>query len=103
MKGIVDEVMVSGFDGIFLIVFNLVDILIYVIWKFLGFLKECVIGFGISFDIVCFCMLIVDYLKVDVCNVYGYIFGEYGDIGFLVWSYIIVGGFLIIEWISEDE
>ncbi|MBC8931863.1 L-lactate dehydrogenase, partial [Escherichia coli] len=50
MKGIVDEVMASGFDGIFLIASNPVDILTYATWKFSGLPKERVIGSGTSLD-----------------------------------------------------
>lgn len=56
--------MVSGFDGIFLIVINLVDILIYVIWKFSGLLKEWVIGSGIILDFVRFCYMLSEYFGV---------------------------------------
>lgn len=54
-KEIVIIIVDFGFNGIFLVVVNLVDILIYLIWKFFGFLKEWVIGLGILLDFVCFC------------------------------------------------
>lgn len=47
--------MKYGFNGIFLVVINLVDILIYIVWKFFGLLLNRVIGSGIFFDIVRFC------------------------------------------------
>ncbi|MBC8837839.1 L-lactate dehydrogenase, partial [Escherichia coli] len=61
MKGIVDEVMASGFDGIFLIASNPVDILTYATWKFSGLPKERVIGSGTSLDTARFRMSIADY------------------------------------------
>lgn len=103
MKGIVDEVMASGFDGIFLIASNPVDILTYATWKFSGLPKERVIGSGTSLDTARFRMSIVDYLKVDARNVHGYILGEHGDTEFPAWSHTTVGGLPITEWISEDE
>lgn len=39
-KGIVDNVMKSGFDGIFLVATNPVDILTYATWKFSGLPKN---------------------------------------------------------------
>lgn len=49
-KSIVTQVVESGFDGIFLVAPNPVDILTYSTWKFSGFPKERVIGSGTSLD-----------------------------------------------------
>ena len=49
-KSIVEQVVASGFDGIFLVAANPVDILTYSTWKFSGFPKERVIGSGTSLD-----------------------------------------------------
>ena len=43
-KSIVEQVVASGFDGIFLVAANPVDVLTYSTWKFSGFPKERVIG-----------------------------------------------------------
>ncbi len=40
MKSIVDNVMVNGFDGIFLVASNPVDILSYAVWKYSGLPHE---------------------------------------------------------------
>lgn len=61
--------MVLKFDGIFLVVINFVDILVYVIWKFFGLFKECVIGFGIILDFVCFRLLLSEVFDVVLCSV----------------------------------
>ena len=39
-KSIVEQVVASGFDGIFLVAANPVDVLTYSTWKFSGFPKE---------------------------------------------------------------
>ncbi|PGC72322.1 lactate/malate family dehydrogenase, partial [Bacillus toyonensis] len=49
-KEIIRNVMSSGFDGIFLIATNPVDILTYVTWKESGLPKERVIGSGTTLD-----------------------------------------------------
>jgi L-lactate dehydrogenase len=49
-KGIVDQVMGQGFDGVFLVATNPVDILTYAVWKFSGLPKERVIGSGTILD-----------------------------------------------------
>ena len=49
-KSIVTQVVESGFNGIFLVAANPVDVLTYSTWKFSGFPKERVIGSGTSLD-----------------------------------------------------
>ena len=49
-KSIISEIVASGFDGIFLVASNPVDILTYATWKFSGFPKHRVIGSGTSLD-----------------------------------------------------
>ena len=45
-KDVVTKIVASGFNGIFLVAANPVDILTYSTWKFSGFPKERVIGSG---------------------------------------------------------
>ena len=49
-KDVVTKIVASGFNGIFLVAANPVDILTYSTWKFSGFPKERVIGSGTSLD-----------------------------------------------------
>ena len=56
--------MDSGFDGIFLIATNPVDILTYVTWKESGLPKERVIGSGTTLDSARFRYMLGDYLDV---------------------------------------
>ena len=46
----VDQIMASGFDGIFLVATNPVDILTYATWKFSGLPANRAIGSGTSLD-----------------------------------------------------
>ena len=64
-KGIVAEVMSSGFAGIFLVATNPVDILTYAVWKFSGLPKERVIGSGTILDTARFRFLLGEYFDVD--------------------------------------
>lgn len=100
-KSIVGEVVASGFDGIFLVATNPVDILTYATWKFSGFPKERVIGSGTSLDTARFRQEIASLVDVDARNVHGYILGEHGDTEFPVWSHANIGGLQIYEWIKD--
>ncbi|MGG0176228.1 L-lactate dehydrogenase [Gottfriedia acidiceleris] len=90
-KGIIGDIMASGFDGIFLIATNPVDILTYATWKFSGLPKERVIGSGTSLDTARFRYMLGDYFNVDARNIHGYIIGEHGDSELPVWSKTNVG------------
>ncbi|MBB5173129.1 L-lactate dehydrogenase [Texcoconibacillus texcoconensis] len=85
-KGIVGDVMASGFDGIFIVATNPVDILSYATWKFSGLPQERVIGSGTILDTARFRFLLGDYFNIDVRNVHAYIMGEHGDTELPVWT-----------------
>lgn len=97
-KGIVEGIMASGFDGIFLVATNPVDILTYVVWKYSGLPKERVIGSGTILDTARFRFLLGEYFDVDPRNVHGYIIGEHGDTELPVWSNADIAGKSIAEW-----
>ena len=101
-KDIIGQIMDSGFDGIFLVATNPVDILTYATWKFSGLPKHRVIGSGTSLDSARFRQEIATLLDVDARNVHGYILGEHGDTEFPVWSHANVAGLQIYEWIKEN-
>lgn len=90
-KQIVRSVMDSGFDGLFLIATNPVDILTYVTWKESGLPKERVIGSGTTLDSARFRYLLGEYFEVDSHNVHAYIIGEHGDTELPVWSHVSIG------------
>lgn len=100
-KSIVEEIVTTGFDGIFLIATNPVDILTYATWKFSGFPKHKVIGSGTSLDSARFRQSIAELVGVDARNVHGYILGEHGDTEFPVWSHANVAGLQIYEWVKD--
>jgi len=102
-KGIISEIMNAGFDGIFLIATNPVDILTYVTWKFSGLPKERVIGSGTSLDTARFRYLLGDYFNVDSRNIHGYIIGEHGDSELPVWSQTTVGTQPILQVIKKNS
>lgn len=100
-KNIVDNVVASGFNDIFLIATNPVDILTYATWKFSGFPHHKVIGSGTSLDSARFRQTIAELVGVDARNVHGYILGEHGDTEFPVWSHANIAGLQIYEWVKD--
>lgn len=106
-KSIVDQVMDSGFDGIFLIATNPVDILTYAVHKFSGLPKERVIGSGTILDTARFRYLLGEQFEVSPTSVHAMIIGEHGDSELPVWSTADIGGrplsMLLDELPNKDE
>lgn len=97
-KDMIAKVVESGFDGIFVIASNPVDITTYATMKFSGFPAHKVIGSGTTLDTSRFQKQIGNLLDVDYRSVSAYIMGEHGDTEFPVWSNANVGGLSIEEW-----
>lgn len=98
-RSVVTQIVASGFNGIFLVAANPVDILTYATWKFSGFPKERVIGSGTSLDSARFRQALAELVDVDARNVHAYILGEHGDSEFPVWSHANVAGLPIYDWV----
>ena len=92
MRGIVKEIMASGFDGILVIASNPVDVMTHVAYEASGLPKEHVIGSGTILDTARFRYLLSDYFQVDSRNVHAYIVGEHGDSELPIWSHVTIGG-----------
>ena len=101
VKDVVEQIMESGFNGIFLVAANPVDILTYAVLKISGFPKERVISSGTSLDSARFSDEIARYLSLDPRDVYATIMGEHGDTSFPVWSNASIGGRHIDHWLAE--
>ncbi|WP_079478040.1 L-lactate dehydrogenase [Halobacillus salinus] len=99
---IVTKVMDSGFNGIFLVATNPVDILTYATWKFSGLPKERVIGSGTILDSGRFRFLLGEYFDVAPGNIHANIIGEHGDTELPVWSHATVGGVPVMDMIDRN-
>ncbi|WP_347861472.1 L-lactate dehydrogenase [Salimicrobium sp. PL1-032A] len=102
-KKIVSDVMASGFNGIFMVATNPVDILTYATWKFSGLPKEKVIGSGTILDSSRFRYLLGEYFDVTPSNIHANIIGEHGDTELPVWSHATVGGVPILEMVDRYD
>ena len=102
-KSIVTEIMESGFDGIFLIATNPVDVLTYATMKFSGLPKERVIGSGTILDTARFRYLLSEEFDVAPQSVHANIIGEHGDSELPVWSHANIAGKPLRSIIEKDE
>lgn len=102
-KEVVTQIVASGFNGIFLVAANPVDVLTYSTWKFSGFPKERVIGSGTSLDSARFRQALADKINVDARSIHAYIMGEHGDSEFAVWSHANVAGVKLKDWLKNRD
>ncbi|KRG10466.1 L-lactate dehydrogenase [Staphylococcus sp. NAM3COL9] len=101
-KGIVSEVMKSGFNGIFLIATNPVDVLTYVTYKVSGLSKEKVIGSGTILDTARFKYELAKEFGISPNSVHGQIIGEHGDSELAVWSQANIAGQSLYQLLQDD-
>ncbi len=103
MKEITQSVVESGFNGIFIIASNPVDLMSYVVQKVSGFPKQRVIGSGTLLDTARLRYIIGERLGVSSKNVHAYIMGEHGDSSFVPWTHCYVGCKNLIELYQETN
>ena len=102
-KDIVGKVMKTGFNGIFIVATNPVDVMAYVTQKLSGFKHGHVLGSGTTLDTARLRFLVSEKLKVNVKNVHGYVLGEHGDSEFVAWSNMMVGTSSVASLIKEVD
>ncbi|MBR2803343.1 L-lactate dehydrogenase [Candidatus Saccharibacteria bacterium] len=102
LKGMIDQIMGSGFDGIFLIVTNPMDVLTYFACKFSGLPTERVIGSGTVLDSARLRQRLAGYLNVNPKSVHAYQVGEHGDSEVSLFSLADVGGQKVNDMLSRE-
>ena len=103
LKGMIEQIMASGFDGIFLVVTNPMDVLTYFAWKFSGLPAERVIGSGTVLDSARLRQRVAGYLNVNPKSVHAYQVGEHGDTEVTLWSLADMGGAKVSEMLPEKN
>ena len=101
-RSIINPVIKSGFDGIFLVATNPVDIMTRVTYELSRFGASRVIGTGTSLDTARLRYLLGDYFTVDPKNIHAYVIGEHGDSEFVPLSQVMLATKSVTE-ILEDE
>ncbi|MDE6501395.1 MAG: L-lactate dehydrogenase [Ruminococcus sp.] len=101
-RSIINPVVKSGFDGIFLVATNPVDIMTRVTYELSRFGASRVIGTGTSLDTARLRYLLGDYFTVDPKNIHAYVIGEHGDSEFVPLSQVMLATKSVTE-ILEDE
>lgn len=102
-KAIVEPIMKSGFDGVFIAISNPVDMIAHYIYKLSGLPKNQVIGTGTAIDSARLQNDIAQLVKVDPRSVHAYCMGEHGDSQMVPWSAVTVGGKHFYDVIADNK
>ncbi|MDO5451794.1 MAG: L-lactate dehydrogenase [Candidatus Saccharibacteria bacterium] len=92
LKGMIEQIMDSGFEGIFLVVTNPMDVMTYFTMKFSGLPAEKVIGSGTVLDSARLKARIAGYLNINPKSIHAHQVGEHGDTELTLWSLAEAGG-----------
>lgn len=85
-KSIIEPIVQSGFNGIFIVATNPVDIMTKITLELSQFDSRRVIGSGTTLDTARLRYLLGDYFEIDPRNVHAYVIGEHGDSELVPWS-----------------
>ncbi|MCR5237050.1 MAG: L-lactate dehydrogenase [Lachnospiraceae bacterium] len=99
---IVDSVKEAGFDGIYVVVSNPVDIMTYYTWKKSGLPKERVIGSGTTLDSARLCCELAEIYDLDAKSVEAFVMGEHGDSEIVSWNSATIGGKQVYDVMSDN-
>lgn len=102
-KSIVEPIMASGFDGIFIVVSNPVDIITHYVQILSGLPKNQVIGTGTAIDSARLQNMIAQIAGVDPRSVHAYSMGEHGDSQMVPWSTVTVAGKPFYDVIQDNK
>ena len=102
-KSIIDKVMATGFNSIFLIATNPVDAMSYITYKYSHLPASQIIGTGTSLDTARLRYILPRRFEILPQNVHAYVLGEHGDSEFVAWSSAMIGSVKIDSLLSQKE
>jgi L-lactate dehydrogenase len=100
---IVSKVLSSGFNGIFLVATNPVDVMTSLTRELSGFPANRVIGTGTTLDTARLRFLLGQYFAVDPRNVHAYVMGEHGDSEFVPCSQAYVSTKNVLKICAQEH
>lgn len=102
-KSIIIPVIRSGFNGIFLVATNPVDIMTRIVYTLSGFPPYKVLGSGTALDTARLRYLLGKYFAVDPRNIHAYVMGEHGDSEFVPWSQAMLATKSVVEICTQSH
>lgn len=98
---IIDPILDSGFNGIFIVISNPVDVVSHYILEKTKFPKNKVFGTGTTLDSSRLRRILSKEIGIDPKSIQAYSMGEHGDSQMVPWSHVYLGGKPILDLIKE--
>lgn len=103
IKSITEKTVINGFNGVFLIATNPVDVMSYLVYKVSDFSPNKVIGSGTVLDTARLKNLIKDKTNINTNDIDINVIGEHGDHSVVLWSSARLGMININNIFKENE
>ena len=102
-KSIIDPIMASGFNGVFVVATNPLDVMTYLTIKYSKLPYNKVIGSGTTLDTSRLRFILSERTGVNPKNIEAYVIGEHGDSEFIPWSNVNIAYKKVSDILSSDE
>lgn len=102
IHSIVPQIMESGFNGLFIIITNPVDIIAHHVYKISGLDKSKIIGTGTALDSARLKNVISEIVDIDPRSINAFSMGEHGDSQMIPWSSVRIGGKLWQDIVTDN-
>ena len=100
---IINPIMESGFDGIFVVATNPLDVMTYLTLKYSKLPTNRVIGSGTTLDTSRLRYLLSEKTGVNPKNIEAYVIGEHGDSEFIPWSNVNIAYKKVSDLFTSEE
>lgn len=102
-KSIISDVMANGFNGIFVVATNPLDVMTYLTLIYSRLPANRVIGSGTTLDTSRLRFILSEKTGVNPKNIEAYVIGEHGDSEFVPWSNVNIAYKKISDVLSLEE
>ncbi len=99
----VPRIMESGFDGVFLVVSNPVDLMTQAVQRLSGLPRARVLGTGTTLDTARLRTLLARHFQLAARNVHAYVIGEHGETEVPVWSLARIANLTLDEFARAGD
>jgi len=99
---VVTSLRSAGFDGIWLVASNPVDIMTRLTYELSGADSSRVIGSGTTLDTARLRLMLGRYFGIDPRNIHAYVMGEHGDSEFVPWTQALVSTKPVLDVVEDN-
>ena len=102
-SSIINPIMASGFNGIFIVATNPLDVMTYLTLKYSKLPYNRVIGSGTTLDTSRLRYILSEKTGVNPKNIEAYVIGEHGDSEFIPWSNVNIAYKKVSSIFNSEE